>query len=132
MRPLRAVVSHVQHDTQGKGALDIQVPHLDVRERVVQIRRKIADTLWRWETIRQGDDCSLGDLVRLHIGEGRLIGEVLYEVRVLRRREVDAVASADNRILQRPKSEAYARRQGSPHRIDQGARILSGVRADSI
>ena len=70
--------------------------------------------------------------VGLHVGEGRLEGEVLHELYVLAVGEVDAVSGADDCVLDGAPCDADAWGEVVALGFDEGARVFAGEWADLI
>jgi len=122
----RAVVTHIQNDTERQGFLNIQVPHLHVRQGVMRIERVVADGGRSWKTIREargrgGKGAGAYDLaarvdegVGLLVGKGRLMRHGAGEVGVFSHRVVHAVPGTQNHLLDFGNTigDAEARREG--------------------
>ena len=81
-------------------ALNIEIPDLHVGQSVVGIDGVIAEVGLIAESVLQSEG---GENVRkisidLHVGEGRLVGEILDEAAVLRDGVIDAVCGAQHGV----------------------------------
>ena len=131
-RALGAVVADVEDDAEREGPLDVEVPDLHVRQAVVLVHRVVAFSLRHGgEAVSEGEGrrAGRGVAVGLHVGPGRLEGEVLHELYVLAVGEVDAVAGADDGVLDGAPCDADARGEVGLLRARQGCAGRSRNRA---
>src|SRR5579884_4265093 len=73
-RAFRPVVANIHHNAKREGALDVYVPHLNVRKAVVLVHGIVSNRLWAGKTIGQCNAGTGRDFVCLYIGKWWLKG----------------------------------------------------------